>query len=156
MLALIDGSNTLNDPTFASDKAVGTESPTFSASFKARASGLAFDPGMLSQLARERISATLAADRALQEPEKDKSEYKGRNLDVAAGTAALSVHYESQVVPEIDADRIRGEISGKSKQEASEILLSMDETERVDLTLFPSWQTSLPYLKSKIKIELKK
>jgi hypothetical protein len=153
---LLDDAYVVTPSEFATDKPEGTEAPSFNAKVKVRIQGLAFDQNQLVKILRERLAMSLSEDRSLQDVGQDQIVLKVRNVDVANGILALSIHYESKAVPEIDVTGVRQQISGKSKQEASEIMLSNPEIERVDITLAPSWQGSIPRLSSKIKLEVKK
>jgi hypothetical protein len=155
-LTLLDDAYVVTPSEFATDKPEGTEAPSFNAKVKVRIQGLAFDQNQLVKILRERLAMSLSEDRSLQDVGQDQIVLKVRNVDVANGILALSIHYESKAVPEIDVTGVRQQISGKSKQEASEIMLSNPEIERVDITLAPSWQGSIPRLSSKIKLEVKK
>jgi hypothetical protein len=76
--------------------------------------------------------------------------------DINNGILGLSAHYESSASYDLDIGDIRPKIAGKSKEEVSELLLSRPEVDRVDITLSPSWQTSIPRFQAKIKVDIKK
>lgn len=155
-LILPDKAFTIINPQFASDKPAGTPTPTFQAEAKGNISGLALDYTLLIKMIRDRIGRTLSASQQLQDVSLDKANYSVKSLDLATGTMAVSVHYESQALSQVDTSDILNRIGGKTKQEASEIILSKTEIDRVDITLSPSWQSTIPRFKQKIKLEIKK
>jgi hypothetical protein len=155
-LTMIDGAYTATPAEFATDKPVDTETPSYNAKIKLRIQGLAFDQDKLVQLLRERLSLSLSGNQALQEADQDNVTIKVKGLDLTNGVLSLSIHYESKAIPQLDISGVRQQLSGKSKQEASEILLSNSDIERVDITLTPSWQTSIPRLTNKIRIDVQK
>lgn len=155
-LVLIDDAYTATASEFATDKPEGTETPTFNAKTKVQIQGLAYNQDDLIRILRERMSLSLSGNQELQDISLDAITIRVKNLDLAGGLLTLSVHYESKALPQIDAAGTRQQIVGKSKEEASEILLSNTDIERVDIGLSPAWQTSLPRLSGKIKLEVVK
>jgi hypothetical protein len=137
------------------DKQAGTESPTFEAYQNLKVSGLAFNKETLSTLIRDRISRNLGDTKKLQEANLDTLEFKIKSYDIASQSMTVMVHFESQTVAKLEAGDVKNQISGKSKQEASEILLSKPEVSRVDITLSPVWQRSIPRFTQKINLEIK-
>jgi hypothetical protein len=142
---------------FVADKPIGTESPQFQATGKVAVVGLAFNTDDLANLIRNRISATFPSGKHLQDKSQDTVTVKVRGTpDINNGILGLSAHYESSASYDLDIGDIRPKIAGKSKEEVSELLLSRPEVDRVDITLSPSWQTSIPRFQAKIKVDIKK
>jgi hypothetical protein len=155
-MVLLESAFVSTPSEFTTDKAEGTETPTFVAATKVRLTGLAINQDELAQMLRDRLKLSLSANKTLQDVGQDAITFKVRNLDTGNGVLALSIHYESKALPNIDQPEVRQQISGKSKEEASEILLSNPDIERVDIALSPSWQTSIPRLSSKIDLKIEK
>ncbi len=155
-LILPDKAFTLDNAQFTTDKPTGTQSPTFQGEAKGAISGLALDYTVLVQMIRERISRTLSGNEQLQDVSLDKASYLVKSLDLAGGSMGVSVHYESEAISDIDTSDIINRISGKTKQQASEIILSKPEIDRVDIALAPSWQNTIPRFRQKIRLEVKK
>lgn len=139
---------------FVPSAQVGTETQSFTAIQKVAISGLGFNSLDLATMMRSRILNTLGANVSLQEPSKDIVSYTIEDLDVPNGTMRLTVHYESQAIGQVDITNITSSIVGKSKEQASEILLANDQIERIDIVLSPSWQSSIPRFKQKIDLKL--
>ncbi len=152
---LVDGAYTVNVESFETDKPEGTETQVFAAQVKVTITGLAFDEKSLKGMIRQRLLTTLGSGKELQELEKDSVIYQIKNLDVQNGIMQLSVHYESNSKPSIRADEIKNKIVGKSKQEASDLILSNPDVDRVEMTVQPAWQSGLPKFASKITLEIK-
>jgi hypothetical protein len=146
-------SSTLND--FTASSSVGNETPNFSVSGKVNIEGLGFDTTELVNMMRQRILSTLGAQVNLQDTSLDTIEYTIKDLNIQEGIMHLTVHYESKAIGQVSVNDLSSSISGKSKEQASEILLANDQVERVDIQLAPSWQSSIPRFKQKINIELK-
>lgn len=140
---------------FITSAPVGTELPTFTANLKVSISGLGFNSLDLANMMRQRIIATLGKNVNLQDASKDAVTYLIKDLDVNSGTMRLTVHYESKAVGQVDLTDVSNQIVGKSKEQASEILLANEQIDRVDIVLSPTWQKSIPSFKQKISIELK-
>lgn len=155
-LIIPDKGYTATFNSFVPDKLVGTESPNFIATAKVDLKGLAFDSTQLSQLMRDRIATNLSGNRTLQDPSLDKIKYEVKLMDALAGTATLSVHYESQAIAELDLDGLLPQLLGKTKQEAGEILLSADDVDRVEVFLKPTWQSTLPRFRQRVNIEIQR
>ncbi len=67
----------------------------------------------------------------------------------------LSLHYESAALPAIDVKALKNQVAGKSKAEASELILSNADVDKTDIAVQPVWQSVLPRFGSKIKLEIK-
>lgn len=154
-VALVDGAYTANIKNFTPDRPEGTESPNFAASIEVEIKGLAFNEESLKQLVRQRLIMSMGKNRKLQEVSADTVIYKIKNLDTETGKMLLSIHYESKAIPSLDTEDIRRQIAGRSKSEASELILANSDVETVEITLQPFWQRSLPRMASKIQIEVK-
>ena len=155
-LIMPDKAYTLETTAFTTDKPTGTESPNFSASATLRVKGLAFKGEVLNALLRDRISELLPSNKHLQSSEHDSVTYRLKTIDIPAGQASLMAHFESNAVFKLDLAGLASGITGKSKEQASELLLSKSEVNRVDIVLSPAWQNTLPRLTAKIKIEERK
>lgn len=154
-LTLFDGAfSPIELTNFSTDKAVGTESPNFVASGSLKFAGLAVNSNQLSELIRDRITSTFQAGKRLQDQSKDTMTVKVRSADPNTGVLGLSVHYESAAQFDFDIADIKPKLTGKTKEEASELLLSRAEIERVDITLSPAWQNTVPRFTGKIRVDI--
>ncbi len=153
-ITLPDQAFTATASEFVPSAQAGTEAQSFTAIQKVAISGLGFSSLDLATMLRSRILNTLGASVNLQEPSKDVVSYIIKDLDVATGVMRLTVHYESQAIGQVDVTNITSSIVGKSKEQASEILLANEQIERVDIALSPSWQSSIPRFKQKIDLKL--
>lgn len=152
---LVDGAYTVNVTSFITDKPEATEAQNFTAELKVTISGLAFDETALKNIVRQRLLMTLGNGKNLQEVEKDSVIYKIKNLDSQSGIMQLALHYESQAKPTIDETDYKNKIAGKTKQEASDLILSNADIDKVEIIVQPAWQSGLPRFISKIHIEVK-
>ena len=153
-LLLPEKAFTLNATDFIASAQVGTETPTFTSSLKVAISGLAFNSEQLTIMMRERLLTTLGAEVNLQEASKDKLTFGIKDFDLATGFMRMTVHYESGAIASVDTNSIPAQIAGKSKEEASEVLLANDAIAQVDIILSPSWQKKIPRFKQKINVIL--
>lgn len=151
---LVDGAYNVEVTNFTPDKPEGAESTVFVASAEVKITGLAFNENDLKSMVRGRLTQTLGTDKTLQAQDKDSVVYKIKNLDLTTGLMQLSIHYESQAKPTIDKNGLITQLAGKSKEQASDILLTNPNIERVTINLAPSWQKSFPRITSKVRIEI--
>jgi hypothetical protein len=152
---LVDGAYNVTVGSFTPDKAEGTESQNFTAELKVQITGLAFNEGDLKNMIRQRLLMSLGAGKNLQDVGSDTVIYRIKNLDIQNGLMQLSLHYESNAKPNITSDDIKNRIIGKSKQEASDLILTNPDIDRVEITIQPAWQNSIPRFGSKIHLEIK-
>ncbi len=153
-LLLIDKAYQTEIVQFTTDKSAGVESPNFQANLKIKITGLAFNPKELEKLAIDRISQTLPANKTLQANKEGQISYEVKSLDMNNGLAVLYLHFQGQSFYNLNFDNMNSELTGKTSQQANEILSSKDGIERIDIILAPSWQKHFPWLKSKIKIKI--
>ena len=151
----MEGAYNISVTSFNADKPEGTEAQSFSAELRIIVTGLAFDETALKKMVRQRFLSTLGAGKNLQDPEKDSVIYRIKNLDVQNGIMQLALHYESNSQPNIEPDDLKNKLAGKSKQEASDLILTNVDVDRVEISVQPAWQSSLPRFSSKINIEIK-
>lgn len=151
---LVDGAYSITVESFTSDKPEGTEAQNFQVEMKVNISGLAFDETGLKNMIRQRLLSSLGSGKTLQELEKDTVIYKIKNLDAQNGIMQLASHYESTAKPNIQPNDLINKLAGKSKQEASDLILSNADVDRVEITVQPAWQSDLPRFGSKIHLEV--
>lgn len=152
---LVEGAYNISVTSFIADKAEGTESQSFAAELRVVVTGLAFDEAGLKSMIRQRLLTSLGAGKSLQEVEKDSVIYRIKNLDVQNGLMQLAIHYESNAKPNIQPNDLKNKLTAKSKQEASDLILSNPDIDRVEITVQPVWQSSLPRFAGKINLEVK-
>ncbi len=152
---IVDGAFTVNVSGFTTDKPVGTETPTFNAQAQISLTGLAISEDELKQMIRQRLLLSLGTTKSLQDQSSDKVTYKTKNIDTNNGVMQLSIHYESAALPSIDPVDLKNQIAGKSKAEASELILANPDVDKTEITITPGWQSSLPRFAGKIKLEIK-
>lgn len=152
---LVDGAYDIGTPTFTTDKPEGTETQSFTAQLQVTITGLAFDETALKNMVRSRLLVSLGAEKTLQDLEKDTVIYQIKNLDPTNGVMQLALHYESQSKPNIEESILKNKLAGKSKQEASELILSNPDVDHVEMVVQPTWATSLPRFTGKIHLEVK-
>ncbi len=152
---LVEGAYNVSVTSFTPDKAEGTEAQSFSAELRVVVTGLAFDENGLKNMIRQRLLMSLGAGKNLQELEKDTVIYKIKNLDAQNGIMQLALHYESNAKPNIQPSDLKNKLTGKSKQEASDLILSDTDIDRVEISVQPAWQSSLPRFGSKINLEIR-
>lgn len=152
---LVDGAYTVNVTAFTTDKPQDTEATNFTAELKVTITGLAFDETALKNIVRQRLLMTLGTGKTLQDASQDSIVYQIKNLDVQSGIMQLALHYESQAKPTIDQADYKNKIAGKTKQEASDLILSNPDIDKVEIVVQPAWQSGLPRFTSKIHMEVK-
>lgn len=153
---LVDDAFVSQTLEFASDKPADTEAPNFEASEKLRLTGLLINSADLQALIRQRVVRTLSDNKRLQDPGLDNLVIKVKSADLSNGLLSLLVHFESKATASIDSASLAQAVAGKTKAEASEVLLSYPEIDKVDILLSPGWQNSLPRFTAKIKLEVVK
>ncbi len=154
-LSFAQKSYMLEPLSFTTDKAAGAESPSFTATLKAKVTGLAFNQDELKKLISDRIGSTLSADKVL-ESSPDPINYKLKSIDLNQNLAVITVHYESKAVYDLDLGDIKSQLVGKSRQQANEILKSNQQIEQIDITIAPSWQNSFPWFAREIEVRVEK
>ncbi|MCL5666977.1 MAG: hypothetical protein M1383_04380 [Patescibacteria group bacterium] len=143
----------LNDIKFAGDKPAGTQSPAFQANLSATLTGLAYDSQALDQLILDRIGQTLSGNKNLEVNGEQGISVKLKSYDPGSQIAILTAHFEGQAVMNISLNGLASELAGKNKTQANEILRSKADIDRIEMTVAPSWQNTLPWLKSKITVK---
>ena len=151
---IIENSYRIEVVEFIANQKTGDETPNFEASLKAKITALAFSQDDLNKLLIDRISQTISGNQRLKTNSDFKVQPKIRTIDLNVPSGILSVHFEGKAVSQFNSETLPTQLIGKNRQEASEILQSMAEIEKVELTLSPSWQNTFPWFPGKIKIEI--
>lgn len=140
---------------FFTDKPEGSETPSFEATLKVRISGLAYSGSQLDQLLIDRVTQTLPVNRRLvANPEKATS-VKLKSIDVGKDLLIVLVRFEGRAVSEVNLAGIEGQLKGKSREAALELIRSKAEIEQIDVTLAPSWQHTFPIISRNISVTTK-
>ncbi len=154
-LVLADNAYSVTSPVFTPDQPSGTQTPDFNAELKVQISGVAFSMADLQQLITDRINQTLPSGETLtiNDPQKEIT-YSASNINLSAGAATLSVHFEGSAVMNVDVSDVEQELVGKNLSQANDLLLSKSSIDHVTIYLAPSWQKNFPLLASKIKVSI--
>ncbi len=153
---LVEGTYNVEVTSFTPDKPEKTEATNFKAEATVKITGLAFNQDDLKSIVRGRLQQNLGSDKILQDSGLDTIVNRIKTSDFTTGNVQLSVHYESKALPLIDEADIISQLTGKTKQEANDILLTNSDIEKVEIRLAPSWQSTFPRIGSKIHLEVKK
>jgi hypothetical protein len=151
---LVDGAYTINPTSFITEKPEQTEAQNFAAKLEVNITGLAFDENGLKNMIRQRLVSSLGIGKNLQDASQDAIVYRIKNLDVQNGLMQLSLHYESNSKPNLQVDDLKNKIAGKTKQEASDLILLNPDVDHVEVTVQPAWQSGLPRFTSKIHLQV--
>jgi hypothetical protein len=139
--------------SFSTDKAQDAESPVFTARLNVRLKGLAFDAVALTDLVRGRVLQVLPKGDHLQPSQKDALTFRVRQIDPTAGTMRLVVHFESKLYKDLAA--AAGPLVGMSRQDVENYFSATGKVDHVDISLWPSYQTSMPRMVSRISVSIK-
>ncbi len=153
-LVLPEKSYNFDSPQFATDNPVGTETPSFQASLQSKLTGLAYKSDDLKNLIVQRITQTLSSNKSLVPKTPESTTVKVKSFDLNNQLAVLAVHFEGQAVYEVNLAGVATELTGKSQNEANEILRSKAEIDKVEITIAPAWQKNFPLFAGKIKINI--
>ena len=154
-LVLPDKAYALSEQQYLPSVVPNTEAQTFSATASSKLTGLAFNTQQLLTIIRQRVGMTLDSTIQLQDQTKDVLSYTVKEIDIPTGIMRISVHYESVAVGQVAENSIAGTISGKTKAEASELLLSNSQIDHIDIVIKPKWQTTIPRFSQKIHVSIK-
>ncbi len=150
--ALIEKTYTLQPVSFTTDSPAGTQTPSFNATLKVRILGLALKRGDLTQLVSDRIGQSLPANTVLVIKKDEQISFQAQAVDVNAGTATISVHFEGNIVSKINLGNIASDLAGKTKNQGNDILRTRADVDQIDIAISPSWQSSFPWFANKIKV----
>jgi hypothetical protein len=149
---ILEGASVSKFDGFAIDKPEGTETPTYNAQANVTVTAVAINLDMLQTMLRTRLQASLGTGRTLQAADRDKVTYTVKSFDATRGVIALSIRYESEAVPVVDAPILQRSLAGTSRTRAGDIILSDERIDRVEFDIFPGWQNWMPFLASRIKL----
>jgi hypothetical protein len=138
---------------FASDKAVGAQSPTFEAKLKARAFGLAYEPEQLNDMVYDRIRQTLSANKDLAPQDGNQLNFTVKSKETAQQIMILSVKFQSKAYSSLkDLSDLKKKMVLKKPDQVNDLIREVNSVERVDIQLAPAWQKYFPVLPSNIHI----
>lgn len=145
----------LVNPQFTFDHEVGTETPEFTGKISAQALGLAYNPGEMEDLVLKRIRQSLAADSKINIKLFSPLKLNLKSLNLASSTMVFEVHFDGLAVADTEGfEGLAEKIKGKSQEEAINIIKSLGEVDKVEITLTPSWMKWLPWLSNKISVNI--
>lgn len=156
-LVLADRAFAMENLGFNTDQPVGTQTPSFNATLKAKITGMAFSMVDLENLITQRVGQTLGSDKTLQINNPDQQiGYAIKSIDLNSNAATMGVHFEGNAVMNVNLADVASELVGKNENQAQDLLLSNPQIDKIEITLAPSWQKTFPYFASKIKVNAAK
>ncbi|MDE2311508.1 MAG: hypothetical protein KGJ93_00255 [Patescibacteria group bacterium] len=151
-LVLPDNGYQIQIVSYTPDKPAGSQSPSFQADLKASVQGLAFSGEDLQRLMTARLQQNISAGHELGPNQNQPSSYSYKTVDLNAGTAVLSAHFDGQIVADVDVSGLAGRLAGKGEGEINNVLSENPGIDHIDVNFVPAWQSWFPFLSSKIKI----
>jgi hypothetical protein len=155
-LAIVDKAYVLDGISFVPDKPAGTESPSFNATLSATVNALAFKPLEMENLINARIKQTILGNKTIDFDSSAKMTFKLKTIDLASESATILAHFEGFAFYNINPESFGSQLTGKSQNQASEILRSKAEIDTIEITLAPTWQKNLPFFNKRIEILVEK
>ncbi|MGE5297931.1 MAG: hypothetical protein ACM3KM_02110 [Acidobacteriaceae bacterium] len=137
------------------DKKVGDEANEFNMTMIGKVKGLSYRESDLKKLMMEQIKSTLSSDKYLPEDGEQKVSAAVKNLDLNAGRATLTVHFETIVGYKVENSNLAEVLAGKDAYQIKEILLQKPEIDRVDVSFFPAFVKKAPRFNHKIFVSTK-
>ena len=119
----------------------GTEQVEVTATVEVKA--MVIKPEEVRAVARAELQKTVPTNQELVEQEPNIT-YQFKSVDFKQDKMILTVHAEQESVFMIDTQALTIELSGKTEQEARDLLHGKTEIESADLTLTPFWRRHLP------------
>ncbi len=133
---------------------VGDQSQNYAGKIQVRIKALIVERRDLDNVADQRVSLALENDQYMVR-EGEKREFQYSDVDLNAGTGALTVHLETHTAQNIDENEVKQRIQGKNAQEVQDILNDDPRMSRVEVKVRPGWYQSIPSLPSRIRIDVR-
>ncbi|MDO8577481.1 MAG: hypothetical protein Q7R55_01270 [Candidatus Wildermuthbacteria bacterium] len=118
---------------------------------KVRVKALAFNQEELQSLAKEVIALLVQKEEKLQE-QTLKVEQKSATFASITQKALLELEIQAKVYQDIDREKLRSSLLGKSKAEVQQFLLDYSQIEKFEFAFFPFWKQTVGSREEKVDI----
>ncbi|MFH1191973.1 MAG: hypothetical protein V1655_00690 [bacterium] len=141
---------------FEIDKKEGDRSDKFICAMNAKFTAVLFDEDKLFNLAKTKLSETMAKGRILvNNISKDNLIYSIEKYDIESKTANIRVMLAGKTAIDANNEILAKEnFTGLSKEEALAYFKMFKEIKNVEIEISPSWWEKIPRMKSAIKVSI--
>lgn len=139
------------------DGKINDEKDDFSATIEAEVVVVAFNQAEVKSQAKEKLIASLPANKQLTEFNGEQINYNLSNFDLKEGTASINAVFDGQASFS-DSNKIikKDDLLGLTADQLKNYLSSLPEIEGYNIKFSPSFINKVPNLVDSIKIEIKK
>ncbi|OGE76889.1 MAG: hypothetical protein A3A83_00995 [Candidatus Doudnabacteria bacterium RIFCSPLOWO2_01_FULL_48_57] len=149
---ILDNAVTVQVLDQKADPAAGAEAQQFSVNARVKIKALTYDEDEIREIIFLRIKRLLPPEKILSD-DTANFDVKMNAVNLDQGQAALQVHFEGDIVYELDKAGLLEKVRGKSAEEIREIFLSKPEIESLEVQFSPFWVKNAPSLRGKIRID---
>ena len=150
-LTLLDNSESLEVTEASASLKADQPGESFTVTVKAKAWGLAFKEEDILSAVKQNVESKIAADKFLVQASM-KLSYSNVKTDTAQGKATFSCQIDAQAGWNIDENKLKNDLAGKSETEVRQYLSGLAEIDMAKVTFWPFWVKKIPSNKNKIKI----
>lgn len=126
----------------------------FSYSIKQKIKAITFDPKDVSEVAGKNLEGELQGGSSLDSA--TQITFKKGIVDFEAKTLTMYINANAIAWPKLDQEKIAQGIAGKKEQDIKTFLADYPQIEKVEISIVPSWLTTIPVSRDKIKVEEKR
>lgn len=152
-LKLLESSQALEIIESISSLKADQSGKEFTIKVKARAWGMAFKEEDVIAVVRESIDSKISADKFLI-PATIRIDYGKSKIDTTKSKATFSCQVEAEAGWNIDENKLKNDLAGKSEIDVRQYLSSLTEVDVAKVVFWPFWVKKIPSNKNKIKITI--
>ena len=131
----------------------GSEVGEFKMKIKLRMETLVFKEKNIQTLVEEMFEKIIPKEKYILDQTDEGISYEVAGFDPSTGNLRLVVHVQKTVAWKLDKKKIREALPGKDAEEAKEYLVKNPQIKEVEVSFWPIWVKSVPYIEKKIKLK---
>lgn len=135
--------------------AAGSEASSGTVAISVEYTQLAVKQSELSELAKSKEQEQIGQDKEIYDDGSGNLQLKTMGAATGSGAQKFRANATAFAGTKIDKDALVKDIKGKKIGEATEIAQRLQDVEKAEIKVTPTWATSLPLMTSHIKVEVK-
>lgn len=151
-MKVIDGSQVKKIDSIKFSAKVGQRTPDFEGDVKASLEVIVFREQDVDALANQRMAGIVTSDNKIEK--KAPFAYNNAVFDSKEQTLTFNAKTDATLMWNINTDRIKREIKGKTENAIAESLKRMTSVNKAKVTFWPFWRDSAPDNEKKINIKV--
>lgn len=151
---ILDGALTTEVTDRQIDRNAGDEGPQVTIKLKGRAKAIAFSESVFKQSLAQLVRRNLPEDKDINPSDNDEIAMTTQSIDFEQKKLVVRGTLKTQIIPKFNQPLIKKQLAGVTISRSQVLIKALPQVKSSDLKIWPDWYRRLPFLSSRISINI--